>query len=262
MICKMLYCNLYVLTLVDKSIFLYPGNLETKGSDAIKCEFSAFYPDYPAINDITMVIHNMKVREIDGMVLHYMHKYGLDKVRGGSYTQCVFSNELQTFISDRIKYIYYDLPQMHSIATNNLHNISAVVQLQSRINAMMPVMSAADIETLSGLKPCCPATPLYNNLVNKCADLYFQFRKQCPDGLDDLQKVLGFRSNIWLYSPHVAFDSYFINGIDKELADRVLYCIDFMRTYMCNRVDELEYDMRSMTQPAQLDLQGLATGAL
>jgi hypothetical protein len=145
---------------------------------------------------------------------------------------------------------------------SNMQSIASIVQLQLRINSMMPVMSAAEFETLSELKPACPATPLYNKLVNKCANLYFQFCKQCPDGLDDLRKVLGFESNIWLYSPHVALNSYFINGVNKELADHGLRCIDFMRTYMCNRVDELEYDMRSITQPAQLDLPGLATGAL
>jgi hypothetical protein len=224
----------------------------------VKREFAAFYPQYPGIHDITMIIHRIKARDIDSMVLHYMHKHGIDRVRGGSYTNVVFSDELKSFIAERIKYTYYDLPDMHNMLTNyDTKHIESVVAIKSRIAELTPCLTKNEFYMLSQMAPVRPASQLYNNLVYKCSNLYYQFRAKCPDGMNDLQKLLGFESHIWLYSPHVALDSYFIDGTDKALADKVLRCIDFMMTYMLNRIDELEFDITTF-QSKKTDSAALA----
>lgn len=254
----MLFYDLYILTLVNKLIFIYARPHGNCSSQTIKTEFAALYSAYPEINDITMKIHAIKARDIDGLVLHYMHKFGIDNVRGGSYTQIVFSNDLKMFIGDRIQYIYQDLENTHKLLSLvHSNNIKKVLDLRKQITELTPCLTKTEFNALCELQPNAPASELYNNLVEKCSRLYYQFCKTCPDGKNDLQKLLGFQSHIWLYSPHVAFDDYFISGSDKEIADKILNCFDFMITYMQNRIDELEFDIMMLQE--KKDLTGSAT---
>jgi len=253
----MLLYDLYILTLVNNSIFLYTRPHTDCSPQTIKTEFAALYSSYPEIKDITMKIHAIKPRDVDGLVLHYMYKFGINNVRGGSYTQLVFSDTLSTFISDRIKYIYHDLENTHQLLTSvNPIYIKNIIDLREKIRVTTPCLTKQELLLLREMQPKCPASELYNSLVEKCSRLYYQFRKTCPNGENDLQKLLGFKSHIWLYSPHVAFDAYFINGQDKDVADKILDCFEFMITYMQNRIDELEFDI-TLFRKEKMDLTGL-----
>ena len=249
------YCNLFILTLDNRTIFLYAALPNDKSPDSIKKEFQILYPEYPPIHDITMVLHKIKFRDIDSYVLLYMHKHGIDKVRGGSFTTPILSNEIKNFISDRIKYIYEDLPQTHAMLNQYDNNsLSKVIELREKIKLMKPILTNDELNLLLEIQPNSMDIHKYNSLLNKCGNLYYQFCKQCPEGKEDLQKLVEMKSHIWLYSPNTALDSYFIYGHGKDLADKVIKCIEFMWYYLNNRTNELEFDITSLQMSNQLDL--------
>lgn len=251
----MLYCNIYLLKLDEGLLFLYSRPCDECSADRIAIEFKALYPDYPLMQDITVIIHNVKACDIDSLVLHYMHKFGLDKVRGGSYSARHLSDTMKTFIGDRIKFVHFDLPDIHNLLMSyDCEVIGEVVKLRNKIDSLKPSLSDFELTVLKTLFRQSPLTNInsnpqlqvYNNILASCSKLYYQFKDQCQNGMDDLQKMLGFQSHIWLYSPHVAFDDYYLYGKDKDLAEKILNCFEFMKTYMSNRIAELEFDISQL----------------
>ena len=54
-------------------------------------------------------IDSVRATEIDGLVIYWMSKEGIERVRGGSFSDAELSDETKDHISKQIKYMNYDL---------------------------------------------------------------------------------------------------------------------------------------------------------
>lgn len=117
--------TVYVFLLKNGWRFLYPKNrnIEVGSVSDLMTEFQysceLFGDDYRAV-ELLRTHNDVASYNINGLVLHYMHIYGVEHVRGGKYFKTALSFENKNEISDMIKYFSDELQEQEE-KTNRFH---------------------------------------------------------------------------------------------------------------------------------------------
>ena len=95
---------LYVIRLKDDHYYVgTTKNLSSRLDDHWAGSGSAWTKKYPPIEVISLIRDQNNLNE-DAKVKELMHKHGISKVRGGSYSQCKLSKEQEEFIIREIRH--------------------------------------------------------------------------------------------------------------------------------------------------------------
>lgn len=105
-----------VILLSNNKYLIYPylpNNCECENGFTIQ-EYNFLYDEWlngQTVKSLENVIQDVEAWQIDGLVHLYMHKYGIENVRGGRYNKLVISDEEKEFISQSIKYFAYGVDE-------------------------------------------------------------------------------------------------------------------------------------------------------
>ena len=87
-----------VILLSNNKYLIYPylpNNCECENGFTIQ-EYNFLYDEWlngQTVKSLENVIQDVEAWQIDGLVHLYMHKYGIENVRGGRYNKLVISDE-------------------------------------------------------------------------------------------------------------------------------------------------------------------------
>ena len=100
--------NLYVIRLEDERYFIHVQSAETlydANTDKImnNCVLLYDYVKQYKPKEIADIVYQIDFLYIDRFVLNYMQMYGIDYVRGGSYTDLILPEYLLLSLSDQFK---------------------------------------------------------------------------------------------------------------------------------------------------------------
>jgi hypothetical protein len=119
--------NLYVIRLEDERYFIHVQSAETlydANPDKImnNCVLLYDYVKQYKPKEIADIVYQIDFLYIDRFVLNYMQMYGIDYVRGGSYTDLVLPEYLLLSLSDQFKTMT-SLPYEIQSKINNIDTI-------------------------------------------------------------------------------------------------------------------------------------------
>jgi hypothetical protein len=120
------FYTVYVFHLKNGWRYLYPKNqnIEVGSVSNLMTEFQyscgLFGDDYQAV-ELLRTHNNVSSYNINGLILHYMHIYGIEHVRGGKYSKMTLSFDDKNEISNMIKYFSHEL-QEEEEKTSRFHN--------------------------------------------------------------------------------------------------------------------------------------------
>ena len=280
--------TIYVLRLLNApfDFFIYPriSVLNDCSESDIITECGCIYRDIiktHQIKEIESSYWNEMPRNADGIVLTYMHNYGIEKVRGGSFSKVVLSSAEKEYISDRIKFMFYDLEE-NATKTNEIHKFKSefekhpIENLQKTLNQLnveicemkqahsnminyYPKATPEDIQQLQHLiKSACDPNrdwqflnilPNYSGIMDRLQLTYKQYAKYIEDAAYNLNKISNNLNNIYYEVPRVYFDSRVIeservkNKITKNSDEQIFKAIELMVYTLINRADEFKFDV-------------------
>lgn len=280
--------TIYVLKLVNApyDFFIYPRiSLLNDCSEAdLITECGCLYRDTiqtHQIKGIESSYWNEMPRNVDGIVLTYMHQHGIEKVRGGSFSKAVLSAAEKDFISDRIKFMFYDLEE-NATKTSEIHKFKSdfesssieilqkkLIQLEKEITEMKqahinmldyyPKATPEDISELVHLieSACDPnrgwrflnILPIYSGIMDRLQLTYKQYTKYIEDAAYNLDKISNNLNNIYYEVPRLYFDSRVIESEraknknnDNSRDVQMIKAIELMVYTLINRSDEFKFD--------------------
>ena len=283
--------TIYVLKLVNApyDFFIYPRiSLLNDCSEAdLIAECGCLYRDTiktHQIKGIESSYWNEMPRNVDGIVLTYMHQHGIEKVRGGSFSKAVLSAAEKEFISDRIKFMFYDLEENAS-KTSEIHKFKSdfesssieilqkkLIQLEKEITEMKqahinmldyyPNATPEDISELVHLieSACDPnrdwrflnILPIYSGIMDRLQLTYKQYTKYIEDAAYNLDKISNNLNNIYYEVPRLYFDSRVIESEraknknnDNSRDVQMIKAIELMVYTLINRSDEFKFDAQT-----------------
>lgn len=283
--------TIYVLKLVNApyDFFIYPRiSLLNDCSEAdLITECGCLYRDTiktHQIKGIESSYWNEMPRDVDGIVLTYMHQHGIEKVRGGSFSKAVLSAAEKNFISDRIKFMFYDLEENAS-KTSEIHKFKSdfesssieilqkkLIQLEKEITEMKqahinmldyyPNATPEDISELVHLieSACDPnrdwrflnILPIYSGIMDRLQLTYKQYTKYIEDAAYNLDKISNNLNNIYYEVPRLYFDSRVIESEraknknnDNSRDVQMIKAIELMVYTLINRSDEFKFDAQT-----------------
>ena len=279
--------TIYVLRLVNApyDFFIYPRiSLLNDCSEAdVITECGCLYRDTIKTHEIKGIEEsywNEMPRNVDGIVMSYMHYHGIEKVRGGSFSKAVLSATEKEFISDRIKFMFYDLEE-NATKTNQIHKFkndfetSSIETLQKTSNQLdveisemkqahknmidyYPKATPDDIQQLQHLvETACDSNrdwkflnilSNYSGIMDRLQLTYKQYVKYIEDAAHNLNKISNNLNNIYYEVPRVYFDSRVIeserakNKDDGKKDIKMFKAIELMVYTLINRSDEFKFD--------------------
>jgi hypothetical protein len=280
--------TIYVLRLVNSpfDFFIYPriSQLNDCSEADVITECGCLYRDTiktHQIKGIESSYWNEMPRNVDGIVISHMHYHGIEKVRGGSFSKVVLSAAEKEYISDRIKFMFYDLEE-NATKTNEIHkfkkefnehpieNLKNIKnQLEDEITEMKnahsnminyyPKATPEDVDRLMYLvKTACDSNrdwqflnilPNYSGIMDRIQLTYKQYVKYIEDASYNLDKISNNLNNIYYEVPRVYFDSRVIesertkNKDDKNSDEKMFKAIELMVYTLINRADEFKFDV-------------------
>ena len=281
--------TIYVLKLVNApyDFFIYPRiSLLNDCSEAdIITECGCLYRDTikpHQIKGIESSYWNEMPRNVDGIVISHMHYHGIEKVRGGSFSKAVLSSAEKEHISDRIKFMFYDLEE-NATKTNEIHKFKKefkehpIENLQKTLNQLdveitemkqahsnmlnyYPKATPDDIQQLQYLieSACDPnrnwqflnILPNYSGIMDRLQLTYKQYVKYIEDAAYNLDKISNNLNNIYYEVPRLYFDSRVIESERARLKDdnknndeKMFKAIELMVYTLINRADEFKFDV-------------------
>lgn len=103
-----------IILLSNEKYLIHPYLMKDNNQIHDENEYSYLYYEWIhnlSIKSLENVIMNVEAWQIDGLVHLYMHKYGIENVRGGRYNKLIISDEEKEFISQSIKYFAYGVDE-------------------------------------------------------------------------------------------------------------------------------------------------------
>ena len=218
-------------TLTESSInrfFLYPRKAQdnpisfTYAVMECKCLYR--------LENITLEFHDkitmVKPESIDGIVIQWMSKHGIDHVRGGSFIDPVLSDSTKEYISKQIKYMNYDLENndtlverlmaMTDISLSLLPEKKIMIEkcreIQSRIDKYYPCVSIEELEWLRKMiETSVSGNWRFPEIINKYSDLLKRlvllYKQFCTYQQTVDNPIILDLPAPYLTSPHIYFDA-------------------------------------------------------
>lgn len=208
------YYNIYVFSCIPlfTKYFLYAAPPTSNP----ELEVAKLYPDFTII-DQTHVIENVTKEAIDGHVLKWMHIYGIDNVRGGSFTNLVLSDAEKQWIGDRIKYFYFELPENKEIL--KLNNVPPIPDhLKSLLQRFWPKLSLTDIKLLEfglpSMEVCSHISDLYDQYCDYCHYFNLENKVNADFSIDSINSSI----ELMFYTLYNRVDEWLFDaGISRRI---------------------------------------------
>jgi len=253
-------CNIYVYLLEDGKLLL--------ALDQIKAITAYFYRDVVRNNPIVKLDHvryNVLNWQIDAYVHMYMHKHGLERVRGGRYKNRELTLAEKDEISNAIKYFAYEIEEQF-VQSDKLRDLAmgtAPYELENAINKYTMLeeerkrfnIDRSVINELKWLREIMK-TPVdrfllienrYNQLMNNLSKIYGQFIRE----IENAQDKIRVSCELFLVKPYTFFDCRVIPSErehnkykfeeDTEVAS-ILAAFETAIYTLINREDEAIFD--------------------
>lgn len=275
------FFNLYVLELQENKWFLHYAS--PSNDEFLWTECSAMFPfvnKYSPVKTFeTIAIQD--IFQIDYYVKKYMSCYGIENVRGGSYSNETLDTNTITFLQtelDANKNDYFNRQVMIDNIWKKYGNIITIDDRKKQIEYIR-----GDIKKYRDLKQLIKLLSadnkinreliddlewIYSRIVTVCSTVPEKLSKTDGDRYKEimdkfkiaknvfvnvLEKPLRFDNMIALNTPEFVFDSYFyhshndferikcINNIDFALS--LFQCFEYMCYSIINRLDEFIFDL-------------------
>ena len=172
--------TIYVLKLVNApyDFFIYPRiSLLNDCSEAdIITECGCLYRDTIKTHQILKIQEsywNEMPRNVDGIVISHMHYHGIEKVRGGSFSKAVLSAAEKEHISDRIKFMFYDLEE-NATKTNEIHNFKNEFE-KHPIENLQKMLNQLDVEITEMKQAHLNSINYYENYSGRHRECWFSW---------------------------------------------------------------------------------------
>ena len=224
----------------DDNFFLYPTR--SLSISKIRTECVCLYRlENKTVNHLEK-IECVRPTEIDGIVISWMAKKGINKVRGGSFSDPIISNSEKECISKQIKFMNYELENIDI----------GRMKIQNQILKHMPKASIADLEWLkymiatstSGAWKFMDKLDEYSYVIEKLVAIYNQY-VVCVENTNK-------QNYIYFRSPRLYFDARIIPGERlryTETAKHREIDAEIFKTYelfiytLLNRTEEFRFDL-------------------
>jgi len=135
---------LYYISLENNKMFLYTDYLKPDEEIMQDCQLLYAYAKINRPQKIVFMTQNIDLYEIDSIVKQFMHTFGIDTVRGGSYTDNVLhedviyhiQKEYNTVMGDQIiennqklieiKKLYASIEHINNLVSNLEENLNEI----------------------------------------------------------------------------------------------------------------------------------------
>ena len=149
---KVIPICLYYISLENNKMFLYADYLKPDEEIMRDCQLLYAYAKINRPLKIVFMTQNIDLYEIDSIVKHFMNAFGIDTVRGGSYTDNVLhedviyhiQKECNTVMGDQIiennqklveiKKLYASIEQINNLVSNLEENINEIQRIDDDNN--------------------------------------------------------------------------------------------------------------------------------
>lgn len=287
--------TVYVFHLKNGWRFLYPKNRNVEVgsvSDLMK-EFqyvnTLFGDDFQAV-ELLRTYQNVLPYNINSLVLHHMHVYGIEKVRGGKYTNVFFTPQEKEEISKSIKYFsdglfeesektvrYYKYVEEYSLYnTSQLrveqdqigYTLRNLYNLKNR-HEYTNFVTEYDLGEIKWLRQLCDASNVhfqniearYNSLMKHITKVYNFYKRDfenAEEQIESLRKLHPYmETTLWFYSPNTFFDNIVIHKTNtsyyREYLPYVISVVELMFYTIHNRTVELEFDIKCVNEDEKME---------
>lgn len=239
--------------------FLYPKRVDnTRKSTIVKNSIECAFL-YRRENETLFFhekINSIRATEIDGMVIYWMSKEGIERVRGGSFSDAVLSNETKDHISKQIKYMNYDLPKNDAFM-NEIDMSESQICAQRKIEKYSPKASIEELEwlrhkvetSLTSEWNFFDILDKYTCVMANLTEVYKQYLQYLEEFDRDFPPNK--TNTTFLLCPRLYFDSQVIpeervRGTFTENSDADIFATYELMIYtLMNRVEEFRFDERN-----------------
>lgn len=264
--------ELYYLELRNKKMFIYASTSLDESAIFLECKVLF---DYVRNNPPIRVLHRTQVAdcfEVDCYVKKNMKMFGIDNIRGGTYSMEIIPEfllkglELEFSEDNAIKLKALDEIKQQ-LLTNDIENIKIQTSIdtynetKNKLNKLRNYNGQTidrsiitDLETLSNCSTDYMIdTQTYNRILLRLRALYQIFTKNIDKPLDD---------NLFYNNPQHILDLLFyhtplIDNMEKVENDKrvLLEKFEYMAYSIINKIEEYEFDLT--TYPDNFDMYGI-----
>ena len=210
--------SLYVYMLQNNAWFLYPIAKECEAT-AVTEECQALYEFvrlHPPVSIVEILPVNDEI-EVDAQVKQYMRRFGIDKVRGGSYSDVVLSDDTVRHLTKELSLHFNDYRERHAMLESIRHTYRAIdkVDLLDIIDEQAKYKESLDeYRTRKEARDYFMAAFVHSDNI---PSLYTAYQKACE----------------WICIEPKSTDEI---EIDNDF-------INYMIIFISNRIDELDYEL-------------------
>ena len=264
------------------SFFLYPQKRDTPDSsiNEIMMDCVCLYRLGNKTLTLEEKIEGVRPTEIDGIVIQWMSQKGIDHVRGGSFSDAIFSKLVKDHISKQIKYMNYDLDEnarlvdaLHLFAKDcdyseydkRVETLKFNRTIQHKIDKYSPKASIEDLDWLRKRIRLgdtwdynfLDEAHIYERIIKRLVATYEQY-KDWINNTEDKPSTPFHNLNArvlpaHLDAPRLYFDARIVpeerklwKNADASLDTNMFSVYELMIYTLQNRVDEFKFDIEGI----------------
>lgn len=295
--------TIYVFQLKNGMRYLYPKsrNIDNMSLKDLFLEFRysilSFNEDYQP-TQILRTYTNILSYNINGLVLHYMHVYGIENVRGGKYTNLIFTKDEQEEISNQIKYFSHVIEENEQqidkyyifLREYNHFSLGSLWSERTRIDNLLlnhnknqklyenlNVIESEYKYDIDWLKELCSRPDWtvpdkdYDMCMSRIQKIFTAFNiyyEGATEKMDSLKKnfINTLDHVMLLYNPASFFDKIIYSSSEREenyiYLPFVISLIEMIFYSIQNRCDELKFDINSFNYDELIQRNRIITNIL
>jgi len=282
--------NVYIIQLEQDRYFIYESDEIYPRKIMVECEI---YHEYPKIYKPIKILEKYefkKIESVDSLVKEYMELYGIEYVRGGSYSEPILTKEQENFIIRELEYIEngpkydYSFTEVLKYEYRTYHSLKEIDEIASKIKSEYDkyIFEKERYEALFPKQYSSPITKINSKdidwLYESCILLEKEFREknknnyivekynQILGGLEHLYFLLNFTDffenqkskieeyAIYLKYPEIIFDQFFLHKYPRISLDQLQSFCSFLKLLLdtaINRIEEYKFDLSTYSNVIQ-----------